>query len=170
MRRLDTSDFEASNIEYITFWMLDPFIYDDAGNNVGEGNSTAKGGDLYINLGDLSEDILKDGRKSFENGLSPDGDTTQTDETVWGRVSRERSITYAFDSDTRSRRNQDVGLDGLPKADVLKYLLEDNCSVVVRPSGTEPKLKTYISVSAETREAAQNLEAQIARSLDGYFA
>lgn len=62
------------------------------------------------------------------------------------------------------------GLDGLPKADVLKYLLEDNCSVVVRPSGTEPKLKTYISVSAETREAAQNLEAQIARSLDGYFA
>ena len=62
------------------------------------------------------------------------------------------------------------GLDGLPKADVLKYLLENNCSVVVRPSGTEPKLKTYISVSAETREAAQNLEAQIARSLDGYFA
>ena len=121
MRRLDTSDFEASNIEYITFWMLDPFIYDDAGNNVGAGNSTAKGGDLYINLGDLSEDILKDGRKSFENGLSPDGDTTQTDETVWGRVSRERSITYAFDSDTRSRRNQDVGLDGLPNDEESRF-------------------------------------------------
>ena len=41
------------------------------------------------------------------------------------------------------------GLDGLPKSDVLKFLLEDNCSIVVRPSGTEPKLKTYISVSAE---------------------
>ena len=60
-----------------------------------------------------------------------------------------------------------AGLDGLPKADVLKYLLEGNCSVVVRPSGTEPKLKTYISVCASTREEAQTLEAAISRQLDG---
>ena len=59
-----------------------------------------------------------------------------------------------------------AGLDGLPKADVLKYLLEGNCSVVVRPSGTEPKLKTYISVCASTREEAQTLEAAISRQLD----
>lgn len=61
------------------------------------------------------------------------------------------------------------GLDGLPKSDVLKYLLEDNCSVIVRPSGTEPKLKTYISVSAESREAAEAMEKQLVNSLIAYF-
>ena len=62
-----------------------------------------------------------------------------------------------------------AGLDGLPKADVLKYLLEDNCSVVVRPSGTEPKLKTYISVSARNEAEAQRLEAEITAQLDALF-
>lgn len=58
------------------------------------------------------------------------------------------------------------GLDGLPKSDVLKFLLEDNCSIVVRPSGTEPKLKTYISVSAEDKEAAEKIEAKIAEDAE----
>lgn len=61
------------------------------------------------------------------------------------------------------------GLDGLPKSDVLKFLLEDNCSVVVRPSGTEPKLKAYISVSAEVRDKAELLENKIAYELSEYF-
>lgn len=62
------------------------------------------------------------------------------------------------------------GLDGLPKSDVLKYLLEDDCSVVVRPSGTEPKLKTYISVSAKSKGEAELIESEIADSLKAYFA
>lgn len=61
------------------------------------------------------------------------------------------------------------GLDGLPKSDVLKFLLEDNCSIVVRPSGTEPKLKTYISVSAENKEAAEKVEAEISKSAEAYL-
>ena len=61
------------------------------------------------------------------------------------------------------------GLDGLPKSDVLKYLMDGNCSVVVRPSGTEPKLKTYISVSAKTKEEAVEIEKKIKEELDQFF-
>ena len=61
------------------------------------------------------------------------------------------------------------GLDGLPKSDVLKFLLEDNCSLVVRPSGTEPKLKTYISVSAENKETAEKVEVEICKSTEEFL-
>ena len=63
MRKFDNTDFESSNYEYIEFWMMDPFIE----------NPNHKGGKLYFNLGDISEDILRDGRKFFENGLSANG-------------------------------------------------------------------------------------------------
>lgn len=62
-----------------------------------------------------------------------------------------------------------LGLDGLPKSDVLKFLLDDNCSIVVRPSGTEPKLKMYISVSADNKEAAEKIEAEICKSAEEYL-
>ncbi|MDL2262441.1 cell surface protein SprA [Bacteroidales bacterium OttesenSCG-928-I21] len=101
MRKLETTDFETANIEYIEFWMMDPFIY----------NQTSSGGDLYFNLGDVSEDILKDGRKSFESGLPTDGDLSKVDSTVWGYVPKVQSIVYAFEND--NRRAQDVGLNGL---------------------------------------------------------
>jgi cell surface protein SprA len=105
MRAMDVTNFENANYEYIEFWMMDPFISDTLGTN--------EGGDLYFNLGEISEDILKDGMKSFENGLSTDGDTLGTTSTVWGRVSRRSSTVYAFDNTTGSRKSQDVGLDGL---------------------------------------------------------
>ena len=61
------------------------------------------------------------------------------------------------------------GLDGLPKSDMLKFLLEDNCSVVIRPSGTEPKIKVYISVSAVNKENAEAVEAEICKSAEEYL-
>ncbi|WP_421920855.1 cell surface protein SprA [Marinifilum sp.] len=111
MRRIETNDFEAANIAYIEFWMMDPFVYDQ----------DHKGGDLYFNLGNVSEDILRDSRKSFENGLPTDEDVTLVDTTVWGRVPLVQSLVNAFDNNTESRRYQDVGLDGLSTDDELTY-------------------------------------------------
>ncbi|MDD2436930.1 MAG: cell surface protein SprA [Massilibacteroides sp.] len=111
MRKIEQSDFETANIEYIEFWMMDPFIYD----------KTADGGDLYFNLGDISEDILKDEKKFFENGLPIDGDTTTVDFTVWGKVPRIQSTVYAFDNTAGAREKQDVGLNGLSSEEEKTY-------------------------------------------------
>ncbi|MGI6047837.1 MAG: cell surface protein SprA [Petrimonas sp.] len=106
-RRMDTRDFETANIEYIEFWLMDPFVNDEFG--------MARGGDLYFNLGEISEDVLKDGKKFFENGLPVDGETTAVGTSVWGKYPIRQSTVYAFDNShgNESRRVQDVGLNGL---------------------------------------------------------
>lgn len=114
MRKIDNSDFETANIEYIEFWMLDPFIKArDAG--------TTFSGDLYFNLGEISEDILKDGKKFYESGLPLDGDATQYAETVWGRVPTQNTATYAFNTSSGSRAKQDVGFNGLTSEEERTY-------------------------------------------------
>ena len=105
MRKIENTNFEQSNIEYIQFWMLDPFMDPDLDNR--------DGGSLYFNLGEVSEDILKDGLKSYENGLPINNDSTYVTSTVWGKVSSQSSLTYAFDNTNGARILQDVGLDGL---------------------------------------------------------
>jgi len=114
MRQLSTTDFETSNIEYIEFWMMDPFIY----------NPEAAGGDFYINLGEVSEDILKDGKKFYENGMTAAVNTTDSInyvETVWGRVPKALSLVYAFDNNSAARDRQDVGLNGLTSAEERSF-------------------------------------------------
>jgi len=106
-RPISTTDFQAQNVEYIEFWVMDPFIYKPG----------SAGGDLYFNLGSISEDVLKDGRKSLENGLPVNGDLSTVDTTVWGRVPKTQPVVNAFDSNPASRQIQDVGLDGLGDAD-----------------------------------------------------
>ena len=110
MRKIETSDFEAANVEYIEFWLMDPFAMDSVGN-------PNPGGDLYFNLGNVSEDVLRDGRKSFEQGLPVDGSSATTDASNWGRVSKQQSLVKAFDNSPAARVNQDVGLDGLSSKD-----------------------------------------------------
>ncbi len=105
MRKMENTNFEQSNIEYIQFWMMNPFLDPN--------NPNYDGGDLYFNFGEISEDILKDGLKSYENGIPADGGDQYLTQTVWGNVSTQNSLTYAFDNATEARKNQDVGLDGL---------------------------------------------------------
>ena len=115
MRALTTNNFEQTNIEYIQFWMLDPF--NDDAENV-DPNGQHNGGDLYFNLGNISEDILPDSRKSFENGLpTATSVNDNTDITDWARVSTEQVVVNAFDTDPNSRFSQDVGIDGWNNAE-----------------------------------------------------
>ena len=107
MRRIDTNDFEAANIEYIEFWMLDPFIYTRE-----NGTASQHGGDLYFNLGDISEDVLRDGKKFYESGMPVDGSQSFT-WSQWGKIPTQSTVTYAFATTGGSRNKQDVGLNGL---------------------------------------------------------
>ncbi|TAL63016.1 MAG: cell surface protein SprA, partial [Bacteroidetes bacterium] len=116
MRKIETNDFEAANVEFIQIWMMDPFNSDASSppNPLNNLDPTASG-ELIIHLGNISEDVLRDGKKSFENGLptSSTDQTHPTDNTSWGRVPQIQAIVNAFDNDPDSRAAQDVGLDGL---------------------------------------------------------
>lgn len=111
MRKIDNTDFEAQNIEYIEFWLMDPFYYQK------ERGEVARGGTLNIDLGEISEDILKDGKKFYESGIPVDGDQTYIIQTPWGKVPNTTSVTYAFNNESGARNKQDVGLDGLTDAE-----------------------------------------------------
>jgi cell surface protein SprA len=106
MRGMTTTDFEAANIEYLDIWLLDPLLKPENRENSGT---------LLFHLGDVSEDILRDSRKFYENGLpttvNPD---FKTDNTRWGRVPRtEIPLPNSFSADESERKQQDIGLDGL---------------------------------------------------------
>ena len=133
MRRLDNTDFEKANIEYLEFWLMDPALTNPDGYE----------GEMYINLGDISEDILRDGKKAFEHGLPiSDADKGRVDSTVWGYVPRTTSTVVAFSNETGSREKQDIGLNGLTSAQEQEW----------------PAYKTYLTelqsrVSAEVWNA-----------------
>ncbi len=112
MRSLNTNDFQAANIEFIEFWMLNPFM------DKADGSATSGAGNLHINLGNISEDILRDSRLFFENGLPGETNNSNrpTTETNLARVPLGPLVTTAFDNDEANRAKQDVGFDGLDNA------------------------------------------------------
>ncbi len=113
MREVQPSDFETNNVQFIEFWLMDPFVEDSL--------KQLKGGDLYFNLGNISEDVLKDARKSAEQGLPPDGDLSMVDSTAWGYVPKVQPIVHSFDNTNRVW--QDVGLDGMGDARERRFFL-----------------------------------------------
>ena len=115
MRKLDTNNFEQANVEYIEFWMLDPFIY-----SKDQADAADYGGDFYINLGEVSEDILRDGKKFYESGMPVDGSDSFT-YTQWGKIPTQSTVTYAFATTSGSRALQDVGFNGLTDAEEQEF-------------------------------------------------
>lgn len=135
-RRLGTTDFETANIQYVEFWLLDPFIYEQSG----------MGGDLYLNLGEVSEDILKDGKKFFENGLPATSNSYGYEETAFGRVPTTSSLVYAFDNNSGSREQQDVGLNGLSSTDEAQFKIYSDYLEAIRG---RVRQEAYDSIAAD---------------------
>ncbi|MEY4382641.1 MAG: hypothetical protein RI995_183, partial [Bacteroidota bacterium] len=105
MRAINSTNFEQGNVEYIQFWVLDPYVGQGA-------TDTSNTGKIYFNLGEISEDVLKDGRKQYENGLGPN-QIVANPRPIWGNVPASQSLIYTFDTNAENRSNQDIGLDGL---------------------------------------------------------
>ena len=117
MRPINSTNFEQSNVEYIQFWMMDPYY-----GNAGDVADPANSGKIVFNLGEISEDVLRDGKKLFENGLPEANSSQPTVETAWGKVPASQSLIYAFDTSEANRAIQDTGFDGLTDADeTVKY-------------------------------------------------
>jgi cell surface protein SprA len=147
MRSITSTNFEQTNVEYVQFWMMDP--YQSGTSNPNDAITTNDNtGTMEIHLGELSEDILKDNRKQYENGLPGTDGNAITFTSVWGKVPVSQSLIYAFDTDNNNRALQDVGLDGFndaeeaaahpgfsaedPAADNYQFFLSASGSVVDR--------------------------------------
>ncbi len=133
MTRIETNDFEAANIDYMEIWMMDPYYY-----NNGPG---APRGQLYINLGNVSEDILPDRRKFHENGMPKrQGDTQALDRSFFGNVPLLPQINNAFDNDPASRPFQDVGFDGMNDAEERNFYREKFLDSLAARFGTNSRI------------------------------
>lgn len=143
-RAINTTDFEQTNVEFIQFWIMDPYNSDNRDFVGTEGNPQAK---LLVNIGNVSEDVLRDGQMSFENGLPLDPDNPNgllTDTTNWARVPLTQSIVNAFDNTTNSNQAQDVGFDGFDDAGERAYFQDFLANITALP-GVSPEVVAAVT-------------------------
>src|ERR1017187_7411539 len=127
MRSIGQPDFETANVEYIECWVQDPFIL----------NPTSTGRKFYVNLGDVSEDILKDSRRFYENGLPTPSLPAKVDTSIWGVVPHNPiQVTNSFSNDPNDRPYQDVGFDGLNDSAEVEKRRVDYLDVLAAEFGT----------------------------------
>lgn len=157
-------DFDRANVEYIEFWLMDPFIQTargvvDDGRAVPRSNTT--GGDLYFNLGSISEDVIPDGKHGFESGLAPNGDILSAAELTdyWGYVTTQPFLTNAFDNNSSSRPNQDVGLDGAKNSQELDVFsdfvnsVNGSARIIVEQDPSADNFSYFLSDALDARDA-----------------
>lgn len=184
MRSISSTNFEQANVEFIQFWVLDPYV----------DGTTGAGGELVFNLGNISEDILTDGRKQYENGLpiNENSPINLTVETSWGRVPSTQSLVYAFDADSDNRNLQDIGYDGLddseegniytnnpgadPALDNYQYYLDATGSILDRyfnfnnPHGNSPVEVTNTNRGSTTLPDVEDIDRDLTQnSVNSYF-
>tara|TARA_R110000851_G_scaffold61343_4_gene140994 strand:- start:56534 stop:63808 length:7275 start_codon:yes stop_codon:yes gene_type:complete len=184
-RQLTTTDFERSNVEYIQFWVMDPYIYEET--------SGQTGGSINFNLGNISEDLLKDGRKQYENGLPENGSDENTIPTIFGKVPTNQSLVYTFDTEGQERTNQDIGYDGLndageaamftdfgnladPANDNYQYFLQADGDVINRyrqyngTEGNSPVEVTDVNRGSTTQPDVEDINRDnTMNTVDAYF-
>lgn len=152
-RSINTTDFEQTNVEFIQFWVMDPY---NADNRDYLGTSGNQNGKLLVNIGNVSEDVLRDGQMSFENGIPLDPNNPNgllTDTTAWGRIPITQSIVNAFDNTTNSNAAQDIGFDGFNSLDEQAFFsgyLNDLASMpgisqtVLNAANSDPSSDDYM--------------------------
>lgn len=158
MRYIDNNDFEALNVEYVEFWMLNPFM--DRRDSE-ENPLDNEFGQMVINLGNVSEDILRDNIQFYENSLPTPGESVPVINTAWGRIPTNSPLTDAFDADRNNREQQDVGLDGLSneqeQAYFNDYLNEVSLAFPTSDINDDPANDDWLYFNSESLAQENNL-------------
>ncbi|WP_449406417.1 T9SS outer membrane translocon Sov/SprA [Pareuzebyella sediminis] len=185
MRSLSSTNFEQANVEFVQFWVMDPYV---DGITAGGNN-----GDLVLHLGNITEDILPDGRKQYENGLPVDiNSNDKTITTDWSRVPATQALVYAFDVNEGSREAQDLGFDGLndvdeeaiygigngpdPALDNYEYFLQRDGSILNRylnfnnPQGNSPVQVTNNNRGSTTLPDVEDIDRDLTmNTVNSYY-